>query len=353
MSATSTPFEIPPSSGAVPSSGLGPSKLGWVRAVSGLGVLGLFVGRALGYAPHGILTDNYVRPVEMFGAWLSQTVVVALVATLFVATTQLMKQNTIGIALRIFAAGISGVLLALAIGASAMRLGISLTAIQVIVSTFTAFVCGATVMAMPHARWVGATLVLVGASAFIKHLGWWFGAIGTAQTTPWMINIARQLVTIGWITFALATLLALIWLGTRRGKLASPWTVLSVLNALVATWVSQYAHSHQSGVAAQLIGRTSLGLVEPSATMALVPLAPQVFTAALAFSLAAVATFIQGQLPGIVGGLGLVLLSLAQADVPLCALSLSAGALCLTLAVTEQKAFWHWVSYQTPVKVTP
>lgn len=186
-----------------------------------------------------------------------------------------------------------------------------------------------------HTRAVAVVLGLVGLAGLFRALAWTVAAFSLAS--PGGYTFARALATVAVVVWGLAQLVAVAYFATRgklRGRVLGNAALIA---GFVATFLATRRPASVAPVGAVLHVAFSVGASSPE-PLGLVPIAYYLFPTGLA--LACVALLQRQTVGAVVGPLALALASQGRFDVPLAALSVTAGGMWLVLAAGDERALW-------------
>lgn len=186
-----------------------------------------------------------------------------------------------------------------------------------------------------HTRAVAVVLGLVGLAGLFRALAWTVAAFSLAS--PGGYTFARALATVAVVLWGTAQLVAVAYFATRgklRGRVLGNAALIA---GFVATFLATRRPASVAPVGAVLHVAFSVGASSPE-PLGLVPIAYYLFPTGLA--LACVALLQRQTVGAVVGPLALALASQARFDVPLAALSVTAGGMWLLLAAGDERALW-------------
>lgn len=309
-----------------------------VRPVAILALVATVLGRALVPAMRGVIGGDgpWLDRLEAVAALASQLLLVTLASLLVAITFSVLRLGRLPLAYRLSATALAGVVLGLATPASVARLGPTFSALLAVAAIGTALLGTAQALIAPHTRAVGVLTAGMAIAALTRQVAWGMAIQGGEKAWLRVAVAARSVATGALLVEGLAVVFALLWLATRRRKIASVGTSVAMLLALTGTWIGeridQAAASPWRLAVARAVGR----LVSPPTPLVAVPI--RLFVATLAVTLAGAALASRRETPYVVGTLALVLLAGVDADVPLCALALSVASLAGALAAHDPDA---------------
>jgi hypothetical protein len=186
-----------------------------------------------------------------------------------------------------------------------------------------------------HTRAVAVVLGFVGLAGLFRALAWTVAAFSLAS--PGGYTFARVLSTLAVVLWGLAQLVAVAYFATRGKLLGRVLGNAALIAGFVATFLATRRPPSLAPVGAVLHVAFSVGASSPE-PLGLVPIAYYLFPTGLA--LACMALLQRQTVGAVVGPLALALASQGRFDVPLAALSVTAGGMWLVLAAGDERALW-------------
>jgi hypothetical protein len=309
--------------------------LGWLRGLALLAVAATVLGRAVGPALRGLDTglDAWVGRMDVLGAGLSQFLLPGQVAMLVAVTLSVLRMGSLPIGYRMVATGLAGVVLGLSAPASSTRLTPIFSASLALAAIVAALFGTAQSIVAKHTRILGVLLGLMTLGALTRQTAWVMALVGGQQAALRMALASRWVATVALLVHAVAVAVALIWLATRQRRIASLWTTVASVLAVMVSWLTDRATQGSLGAGKALAVRSAAQLL--SQPPPLVAPGVRVFVTTLGLLLALVAATRRREAPAVVSAMALVLVAGLDLDVPLCALSLTVASLAASLAAQD------------------
>lgn len=304
------------------------SPLDHLRTVAALACVATVLARALGPAMRGVLADGWVARVGAVGAFLSQALLIGVTGLLLSVTFALLRVSTVPIAFRLLATAVAGVVLGLSAPSSSAKLSPEFSLALAAAASVAGLLGTTQALASPRTRAVGVVLGVTSLGAITKLVGEGLLHLGNLDSRPRLAIIGATIEAGALVTQGIALAVALLWLATRKGRVASVWTTFAMAFAMVGSWLVERGVSVPGSVLRAIIGRATLSLIAPGA-VGMVGL--RAFFAVLSLSLGVVAAFSRGASPQVLAVLSFSLLCGIDADIPLCALFLTLAALAVAL----------------------
>ncbi|HEU4403809.1 MAG TPA: hypothetical protein VFS43_00735 [Polyangiaceae bacterium] len=310
------------------------TSLPWLRPVALLALLATFTSRVLTPALKGggVLSTEWVNRVEFAGNALAQLLLFALLTLLLSLALAVLQTPSLSLPFRLTFTALGGLALGLGAPASGAVLGARLLGVLATSTALMALLAAGQVLVHGPIRTAGLVLALFGTGALTRQ-GAWLLAAGYARAPATYLVSARVVATAAFALQALAVLVALVWLATRRGRPFGLGTSLAMGASAALTSVAAAAGAGRGGPWASVIGTGLYHLLQSPAP--LVALSLRHFVALLGPALAATAALGRGRPASVRAALALMLVGGTDADVPLCALCLVVASLALVLAAFE------------------
>jgi hypothetical protein len=312
---------------------------GFLRLTGCTSVLAATLGVVIAPGLRGIAPDAVVEPVNRL-AWTFAYFMCALVITaILLATFDLARASRIHVVSRVTAIGSAGGVVALSAPALVHSLPPSVS-IALSISACVASLAAAWESARSrHTRAVAIILAAFAIAALGRVVSWEMARVAGEQSRQGLYALSRGVATGALLVEALGQMLAAAWIGTRSRFLGQSLASFAVAAAFLVTWnvargASDLAAPWQSALHVALGGVP--GLPAPFGMNALV-----VFLVVASMFLALVAAVQPREIAAVVVALALGLLGRGAFDVPLRALSATAGAVWLMVAVTDDRAMWR------------
>jgi hypothetical protein len=315
--------------------------LEWLRPLALLAIAATVVGRAVAPSLRGIVVgvDVWIARAELLGGVLSHMMLLAMVGMLMAITLAVLRLPRLPLAYRLVATALAGIVLGLSAPASSARLSPEFSASLSLVSIVIAILGTTQALVAPHTRVLGVLLGLMSLAALTRQTGWLLALIGGGRALGGVALLGRGVATIALLFQGLGATLALLWLATRKRRVASVGTTLAMFTAMSISWLAARVDGGGLAVWKATIGRSALRLLSPP-----VPLVSQgirVFLVSLSLLLAGLALSNRRDAPAVVGTLALILIAGVDTDVPLCSLTLAVASLAAALAAHDPRsAFW-------------
>jgi hypothetical protein len=312
---------------------------GFLRLTALASVLAASLGIVIAPGLRGIATDTVVEPVNRLAWTFAYFMCGLVITTILLATFDLARAARIHGVSRAAAIGAAGGVMALSVPALVHPLPASVS-IALSISACIASLAAARESARSHhTRAVAIILSAFAFAALARVCSWEMARVAGERSNSHLYALSRGVATGALLVEALGQMLAAAWLGTRSRFLGQALASLAVAGAFLITWnaargASDLAAAWQSALHVALGG--ALGLPEPFGMSALA-----VFLVVASILLALVAAVQRRQVAAVVVALALGLLGRGAFDVPLRALSATAGALWLMVAVTDDRAMWR------------
>jgi hypothetical protein len=308
-----------------------------VRPVAILSVAATVLGRALVPAMRGVVGgDAWLDRLEVLSALASQLMLVTLATLLVAITFSVLRLTRLPLAYRLCATALAGVVLGLAMPASVARLGPTFSTILALAAIAAAILGTAQALIAPHTRAVGVLLGLFAIAALTRQVAWGMAIQGGEKAFLRVAVAARAVATGALVIEGVAVGFAMLWLATRRRKIASIGTSIALFVALLGSWMGERMDLFAASPWKLAFARAVHRLVSPPPPLVGSPL--RLFVATLAVALAGAAVASRRETPAIVGTLALVLLAGVDADIPLGALALAVASLSAALAAHDPAA---------------
>lgn len=183
-------------------------------------------------------------------------------------------------------------------------------------------------------RALGAVLGLTGFAGFLHVL-----AAMIARRSLDSLRFAGAISTLSLSVHALALLVALIWIASRRRSVLPPATMIALAVAVALTWAASKG-TLMSAAPGWVFAARAMDRLIPTPAPSL-PASFSLFLAALAPALAVGALATRRQIPAIIGALALVLTAGVMVDAPLLALMLTTASLATVLASRDDRGMWE------------
>jgi hypothetical protein len=300
------------------------------------------IAAALSVVAPGVRGNGGERTVEIVdraAAVFSYAMCGMLTALLFAGAVEIARDVRLGGPARVVVVGASGMAIALAAPAIAIRIHPGSAVMLAIASM--AIACAGTWYGVraPHTRAVAVVLGLTTLAAMTRLGAWELSTAAGEQASPQLYNFSRGVATFSVLLEGFGQLVAAAWLGLRgrvEGRLASN---VAIILAFVVTWGAARG-SASSAPPWQAILHASLanaaGEPPPFALGAVAT-----FLVSGGILLALVAALQRAQVVAVISALSLSLVARAAFDVPLRGLSASAAGVWLLVAMGDQRAMWR------------
>ncbi len=312
---------------------------GFLRLTAVASVVAAVLGVVIAPGLRGVAADAVVEPVNRL-AWAFAYFMCGLVITaILMATFDLARATRIHGVSRAAAMGGAVAVMALSTPALVRPLPPSVSIALSVAACVASLAAAWTSARSQHTRAVAIILAAFSLAALGRIVSWEMARVAGEQGSQRLYSFSRAVATGALLVEAIGQMLAAAWLGTRSRFLGQALASLAVAGAFLVTWnaargASDLATSWQSALHVALGG--ALGLPEPFGMSALA-----VFLVVASILLALVAAVQPRQVAAVVVALALGLLGRGAFDVPLRALSATAGALWLMVALTDDRAMWR------------
>jgi hypothetical protein len=312
---------------------------GFLRLTALASVVAAALGVVIAPGLRGVAADAVVEPINRL-AWTFAYFMCGLAITaILVATFDLARATRIHGVSRTAAIGGAGGVMALSVPALVHPLPPSVSLAMSVAACVASLAAAWESARSHHTRAVAIILAAFSLAALGRVVSWEMARVAGEHASQRLYSLSRSVATGALLVEALGQMLAAAWLGTRSRFLGQALASLAVAGAFLVTWnaargASDLATSWQSALHLALGG--ALGLPEPFGMSALA-----VFLVVASILLALVAAVQPRQVAAVVVALALGLLGRGAFDVPLRALSATAGALWLMVALTDDRAMWR------------
>ncbi|AGP36160.1 hypothetical protein [Sorangium cellulosum] len=321
-----------------------------IRPLAVLALLAMILGRMLAPAMVGLAVgiERAARTVELAGAGASQLFAIGAIVTAM-ALIGAVVRSRVPYALRIAAIVAGSFVILVVLHATVQRVPDLSAALIGVSAAILAVGSAWEALRVPFMRPVAAALGLVGASALVRLTGVLLAVWANDRGSKALAGATSSVATAAFALDALAVLVATVALGAGREarpreaepprpRLVSPLSLAALASALLATRAALAGASDDASVVEALVRRALDRLLTRPAPV--VPLSMQLFAAALAVVVVALALIAPPRLPALGGALALLLVARSAPEVPLGALSLVIAALCVALAARDERGFW-------------
>jgi hypothetical protein len=310
------------------------TSLPWLRPVALLALLATVTSRVLtpSLKGAGVLSTLWINRVEFVGNALAQLLLFALLTLLLSLALAVLQTPALSLAFRLTFTALGGLALGLGAPSSGAVLAARLLGVLATATALMALLAAGQVLVHGPVRAAGLVLALLGTGALTRQGAWLLAASSTKAPAVFPVS-ARVVATAAFGLQALAVVVALVWLATRRGRPFGLGTSLAMAVSAALTSVAAVASGGQGGPWAAVLGAGLYHLLQTPAPLASLPL--RYFVALLGPALAAVATLGRGRPASVRAALALMLVGGTDADVPLCALCLVVASLSLVLAAFD------------------
>jgi hypothetical protein len=324
-----------------PSSSLTPAlRASWLLRVTAVAA---GVGAALGVvvAPglRGIAADRIVDPLNRLSWTVAYFMCGTLVTAIVLAATEISRNSRVHILIRATAIGAAGAVLAFSSPALFTRLPVVMSFVLVLAASVTSLACALAAVRARHTRAVAVVVGAFAVAALLRMTAWELAKFASDRYDQRLYLISRGVATAGIVVEGVGQMIAAAWLGTRSRFAGQTLSSLAVAAAFLVTWgaargAAVVAPPWQSALHSALADAP--GLPPPLGLHAFA-----IFLVVAAILLALVAAVQPRQVVAVVAALSLALMARGAFDVPLHALSATAGALWLVVAVTDDRAMWR------------
>jgi hypothetical protein len=311
----------------------------YLRSTAILSVVAAVFGLVVAPGLRGIARDGVVAPMNRFAWALAYAMCGLVVTTIVLAAIELARASRIAVGARGAVIGAAGAVVALSAPSLARTLpsglAIALALSAVIVSLISASVS----LSRAHTRAVGMVLLAFAFAALARVVSWEVAKRAGDASSVRLYQVSQWIATAAVVSEGLGQMFAAAWLGTRSRFLGQALAAAAVAGAFLLTWnaargSTDFAAPWQAALHVAL-GRSS-GLPAPLGSSVF-----PVFLVVASILLALVAAVQPRPAAAVVFALSLGLLGRGSFDVPLRALSATAGALWLMIAGIDDRALWH------------
>jgi len=312
---------------------------GFLRLTALASVLAAALGIVIAPGLRGVAADAVVERINRVAWTLAYFMCALLVTAILLATLDLVRASRIHGVTRAAAIGAAGGVVALSAPALMHPLPPSVSLALSVAACVASLAAAWESARSHHTRAVALILAAFSFAAIGRVVSWEMARVAGEQGRQGLYSLSRGIATGAVLVEALGQMLAAAWIGTRSRFLGQALASLAVAGAFLLTWnvargASDLAAPWQSALHVALGGAP--GLPAPFGMNALA-----VFLVVASILLALVAAVQPRQVAAVVVALALGLLGRGAFDVPLRALSATAGALWLMVAVTDDRAMWR------------
>jgi hypothetical protein len=312
---------------------------GFLRLTAGVSVIAAAFGLVVAPGLRGVAADAVVDPMNRIAWALAYFMCGLLVAAIILAMTELARAFRIPVGARGAVIGATGAVLALSTPALARTLPAPVAIALAVAASLVTFTSAWVSLRRPHTRAVGLVLAAFAFAALARVTSWEIARAAGESSSVRLYALSRGIATGAVVVEGLGQMFAAAWLGTRSRLLGQALASAAVAGAFLLTWnaargADDLAAPWQSALHLALGGAS--GLPQPFGLAAV-----SVFLVVASILLALVAAVQPRSVAAVVFALSLGLLGRGSFDVPLRALSATAGALWLMIATIDDRAMWQ------------
>lgn len=191
----------------------------------------------------------------------------------------------------------------------------------------------------PRSRALGIVLGLTGLAGTARVVSAGLIAIPSAEQATRLLPLSHVLSTASVIIHALALLVTLAWLGSRKRKTISIGTMFALATAMFVTWAAASGAKPNAYGWMVFAARFQDQLI--ALPLSALPRVVDGFVAVLGPIVAAAALMNRGQMATVVGSVALALTAGTVVDVPGHALIMALAALSTALAAHDEQGMWE------------
>ena len=320
--------------GPPPSTAADVSRL--IRPVAVLGVVALVLGRVIAPALKGAFVgiDAFIRYSDLAAGILSQGLAFAVTALCIGALLVIARDRQVSMVVRAMLLPQTALVLLLGIWATRKplpNLGLVLIGLMASISALFGALPG-----FRHTRTRALAVVLPGTGlASLVHVA---GALSALRGSS-LAAMSSGFSSLAMVLHALAMLVALVWLASRRRTIIAPATMTVLIVSVALTWAASKGSQPGASAGWAFIWRALDNLLpRPLPTL---PASMAIFLSLLSPGLAVAALATRRQIPSVIGALALTLLAGILADAPVQAMILTLAALCTVLASRDDRGMWE------------
>jgi hypothetical protein len=311
---------------------------GFLRMTALASVLAAALGVVIAPGLRGVASDAMVEAVNR-SAWTFAYFMCALVITaILLAIFDLARASRVHALSRAAAIGSAAGVMALSAPALVRPLPPSVSIALGVAACVASLAAAWESARAHHTRAVAIILAAFSMAALGRIVSWEMARVAGEQGRQGLYALSRAIATGSLLVEALGQMLAAAWIGTRSRFVGQSLASLAVAGAFLLTWnVARGASDLAAWQSALHVALgTAPGLPAPFGMNALA-----VFLVVASILLGLVAAVQPRQNVAVVVALALGLLGRGAFDVPLRALSATAGALWILVAVTDDRAMWR------------
>lgn len=307
-----------------------------IRPLAVLAIVAIVLARAVTPALKGTFSgiDRLIRWADVAAGLLSQGLAFALTALAIGALLVVGRDRKVSVVARSLLVPQTMLVLFFGIWATRNTVGnpgvMLLGMVAVSVSTIGAIEG----LRQARTRALGVVLGLTSLAGFAHLL-----AAVVAWRTPDSARFAAALGSFSLFIHAIALLVALVWLASRRRSVLPPATMISLVVSVLVTWAAAKG-TLMSAAPGWVFAARAMERLTPTPAPGL-PASFAIFLSALAPALAIGALATRRQIPTIIGSLALALTAGVLVDAPLQAMMLTTASLGTVLASRDERGMWE------------
>lgn len=286
----------------------------------------------------GVASQAAIDNVELASSTLSYATLALFVALAATGSFLLAREARVGLGTRATVIALTGLELALASPAAVSRLHTLATLMLAIMTSLLALVAAAGSMRTPHTRMLAVVMTTLAASGLMRPVSWEMTAFAADRANVTLFQAGYVLAGAAVVAFALATLLAAAWIGTR-----SPWRGRLLANvaiglALALTYLAARETNGERSAFEAILRASLLHATAGALPSTLITIAA--FLQPASILLALVVLLQKAPPPAVKAVFAFALLSGGGFDVPLQAMAIAAASVWLLLATANPHAMW-------------
>lgn len=291
--------------------------------MAGTGLVASLLGRALAPALFGAGQglDRIIDWVDLVAGFATFAFGLLALTTTSLQLVHTLREGRLGLAYRIPAILLGGLIVALVTPAMPLRLPELGLVITGTASALLAVLASRPGLRAPRTRALGFVLAATGLAA-LCHMT---ALVLSVSPLPSMLLLSRALSTVTVAIDGTAVLVAFTWLATRaQGRVSWP-TLVALSLATIVFWGARQG-TLDSAALWQVVAHRGVTQLTVSPPSFVLPEVRQMLELS-ALALAGASLFVRRQVPSVTASLSLILLARTTTDVPLSAVALSLAAL--------------------------
>jgi hypothetical protein len=314
-------------------------RVSWLlRTAAVAGALGSALGIVVAPGLRGIATDRLVDAANRLSWTFGYFMAGLLVTAIVLACVELSRDSRIPMVIRAVAIGASGGVLSFAAPSLLTRLPSILALMLVFATSFVSLAAGAVAMRARHTRAVAIVVTAFALAALLRFGAWELAKLAGDRLSQRLYAYSRGVQTGSFVVEGLGQMVAAAWLGTRSRVIGQTMSSAAIAGAFFVTWGAA-----RGALATALPWQSALHLALADAPGLPPPYglnAFAIFLVVAAILLSLVAAVQPRQVVAVVTALSLALVARGAFDVPLHALSATAGGLWLMVSIGDPRSMW-------------